>query len=111
MAITWADVVAVAPPMSSAATATQTAILAIVAIQVDDDAWGEYADIGRCYLAAHLASIRNNTGLVTAETLGPMSRSYGMPGSLTNTFLSTSVYGVEYLRLLRLAVGPAVFCP
>ncbi len=111
MAIVWADVTNVAPGLTTAVISVgmQTAILDRVNNhEVDDAAWGEYADIGRAYLAAHLASIRNNTGMITSETLGPMSRSYANLSQL-NSYLALSVFGVEYLRLLRLAVGPAAF--
>lgn len=116
MSITWADVVAFpAPELSTLGVATQTAILAIVERQIDADAWGEFADDGRRFLAAHLGTIGaarygGAAGPVTSETLGAMSRSYG---SLVadSGLLSTTRYGTEYLRLMRIAVGVAVLVP
>lgn len=82
----------------------QQAILARVGREVDPDAWGEFANDGMAWLAAHLGAIRTNTGAVTSEGVGPLSRGYAaLP--LSAGMLSTSVYGVEYLRLLRIAVG------
>lgn len=108
MAITWSDVTAIAPELSTVPVATQTAILAIVQRQVDDDAWGEFADDGRRYLAAHLASIRGNEGLVTSESLGAMSRSYALPPGILGS-LALSTYGAEYKRLTDLACAvPAI---
>jgi len=104
MAITWTDVVGIAPELVSVETATQTAILAVVSRQIDGDAWGEFADDGAKYLAAHLASIRGNEGLVTTETLGQMSRSYALPPGIMGS-LALSTYGAEYKRLIDIAVG------
>jgi hypothetical protein len=116
VSITWADVVAYpAPELSTLATASQTAILAIVDRQIDVDAWGEFADDGRRLLAAHLGTLTRSgaggaAGPVTSETLGAMSRSYA---SMTTDagLLGTTKYGAEYLRLMRIAVGVAVLVP
>lgn len=110
MAVSWTDVVAIAPELSTVPTASQTKFLDIATRQVDTDAWGDFADDGITYLAAHLASIRSNSGLVTSETLGPMSRGYANPPGIMGS-LALSTYGAEYVRLLRLAVGPAAFVP
>lgn len=104
MAITWADVTAIAPNLTVVPAAVQNAILAAVDRQVDGDAWGIYANDGMAYLAAHLASIRNGTGLVTTETLGAMSRSYSLPPGIRGS-LALSAYGAEYQRLMELAIG------
>jgi len=107
--ITWQDVVNIAPALTASAipTGMQAALLTRVQTEVDDDAWGEYADFGRAYLAAHLATIRFNTGAITSESVGPLSRSYAML-PITQSLLATTMFGMEYLRLLRLAVGPCV---
>ena len=110
MAITWADVSAIAPSLSSVPIATQAAILLIVDRQIDDSQWGVLADDGRRYLAAHLASIRSDTGLVTSETLGQMSRSYSLPPGVMGS-LALSVFGAEYRRLMDIAIGFAGFVP
>lgn len=106
MSITWADVVAIAPNLSviQSTSATAIAILAAVDRQIDDSVWNEFADDGRRYLAAHLASIRDDEGLVTSETIGAMSRSYAMPPGIMGS-LALSTFGAEYLRLLSIAVG------
>lgn len=110
--IAWTDVVNIAPELGGTVVApgTQTAILAIVQRQVDDDAWGEFADDGRAYLAAHLASIRGDEGLVTSESLGAMSRSYAIPPGILGS-LALSTYGAEYARLQKIAVAFAAFVP
>jgi hypothetical protein len=111
--IVWQDVINIAPyltEVTAAPTGTQQAILASVLIQVDDTAWGEFADLGRAYLAAHMAALGRGRGYVTAESVGPFSRSYGaLP--VTARYLSLSVFGVEYLRLLKIAMAPAALVP
>lgn len=104
MSITWTDVVGIAPELVSVETPTQAAILAVVDRQIDPDAWGAFADDGARYLAAHLASIRGNEGLVTSETLGVMARSYALPPGIMGS-LALSTYGAEYYRLTQIAIA------
>lgn len=110
--ITWTDVGNLDATLSSVAVSTQTLILSIVQRQVDDDAWGTFADDGRLFLAAHLGRLYGGpgAGFVTSETLGPMSRSYGLPPGVKGA-LSTTKWGIEYERLLRIAIGIAAFVP
>lgn len=114
MAITWAQVVLIAPELSTVATATQNLLLVIVDRQIDGEVWGSYADDGALYLAAHLGTLANGgaagAGPVTSETLGPMSRSYGMPSGVSGTF-GTTRYGVMFEQLRLIAVGIAAFVP
>lgn len=97
--------------MANAPAGLQTLILAIVDRQIDDSAWGSFADDGRRYLAAHLGSLSYPgtiaPGGVTSESVGPFSRSNAMsPAAKSN--LGTTSYGVMYLHLLGVAVGPGV---
>lgn len=115
MSVTWADVQLIAPELTTAAVpvATQSLLLTIVDLQLDDDAWGDLADVGRRYLAAHLGSLYiggSAGGYVTSETLGPMSRSYGLPAGVTGA-LSSSKYGIEYQRLIGLLSCSIGFVP
>jgi hypothetical protein len=112
MAIVWADVLAIAPELSTVATGTFQAILTIADRQIDDERWGEFADDGRRYLAAHMATISNGdaggaAGPIASETLGPMSVSYGAIADVDGE-LSGTKYGVFYRHLMRLACGPGV---
>jgi hypothetical protein len=102
--ISWGDVSAIAPELATLEARAQEMILGIVDAQVDASTWGELADIGRVYLAAHLATISRRAGAggpVTAEKLGPMAQSYGFSGGTVRSFDSTG-YGMEYERLTRL---------
>lgn len=116
MSIAWTDVQAIAPELTSTVvpTATQTVLLAVVDRQIDDDAWLDLADDGRRYLAAHLGSLYANGstsgGSVTSESLGPMSRSYGLPAGVEGA-LATTKYGVFYLHLISLLPSAMGFVP
>lgn len=103
MAITWQNVINVAPKAAQLPTAAQNEILGIVANQVDPETWDVRADDGSKYLAAHLATLwlMKGSGALTGETLGAMSRQYAMPNWLQNSLGLTS-YGAEYQRMLRL---------
>lgn len=117
--ITWAaDVVPIASALASTSVATQNLVLAIVNREIDDTAWGDLADDGRRYLAAHFGTIFSGAGggaiagPVTSETLGQMARSYGtISGMGIPPALAKTWYGVEYYRLLRIATCVAVLVP
>ncbi len=99
MAITWTNVTAVAPELSTVAVATQTAILAQVNSELSTAVWGSKIEIGRAWLAAHLgtiAGIEEGGGVVQSETVGAVSRTYAVgSGDYTST-----AYGNEFNRLL-----------
>lgn len=114
MAITWTDVTAIAPELSTAALATQTAVLASVELQVNDDAWDDLASTGKAYLAAHLATLAARgasgaAGPVTSESVGQLSRSYAAPATPSSSLGLTS-YGQEYLRLTRILPSVLGLC-
>lgn len=99
MAITWADVEAVAPELSTAALATQTAILAQVNSELSPSVWGTKVEIGRAWLAAHLgtlAGIEEGGGVVQSETVGAVSRTF----AVSSGDYSSTAYGNEFQRLL-----------
>jgi hypothetical protein len=101
--ITWSDVTDIASELSTVATDTQNAILAQVALQLDEDEWAELYDVGCVYLAAHLATViarRGSGGAVTSESAGVVSRSYAAASNSSQ--LSSTSYGVEYERLIGL---------
>jgi len=116
VAITWADVQAIAPELTNTAvpTATQAVLLAMVDRQIDDTAWDDLADDGRRYLAAHMGALyangSNAGGSVIAESVGPLSRSYAAPGVAMGS-LGTTKYGMWYLQLIRLLPSSLGFVP
>jgi hypothetical protein len=115
MSIAWSDVTAIAPELSTAAAATQTAILTMVDLMVDDAAWGDLANQGRAYLAAHIGTVSGSgsgagAGAVTSETIGPFSREYADTGADDGS-LSTTKYGRFYKYLMRTALAISAVVP
>ena len=99
------------------------ALLDIANLSVSQKVWGSAYAPGMAYLVAHLlkrsgAAIgvsggSSNAGTVSSEKVGELPRSYSAPGgsgsSGEDAFLSTTSYGMEYLRLRRqLLVTPMV---
>jgi hypothetical protein len=113
MAITWSDVEALAPELSTVPVARQNLILAMVEKQVDGDVWTEFTDDGKRFLAAHLGTMTSSgsaaAGPITSESLGPMMRSYGWSGEYGA--LASTRYGLEYKRLMKIALGVAAVVP
>lgn len=109
MAITWADVLAIAPDLSGVGATTQVAIVTDVNAQVVEGQFPSVAaaDRARKYLAAHLATVskdggRGAGGPVQSESMGGVSRSYAVfsPAG-ADPSLDATAYGKEYRRLLR----------
>lgn len=107
MSIAWQDVINIAPGDATAfgaiPTASQAALLAVAASQIDPCTWGDLADFGNAYLVAHLAKLGllRGAGPLTSEKVGDLARSYGTIQGVMGSLGITS-YGAEYLRLLRL---------
>jgi hypothetical protein len=105
--ITWQDVLAIAPELSTVSLATYTAILADVAVQLNADSWGVRYDLASKYLAAHLATIstwgsQGPSGTVIGESVGGVSRQYANNSPMgTDPLWDRTPYGREYRRLLR----------
>ena len=105
MAITWPDVVAIAPQLATLPTATQDAILAAVALLTDPDTWEEKYDLGMTYLAAHLGQLylngQNGVAMpVGSEKVGEVSRKYEFPTNWKDA-LDTTLYGLTYKMILQ----------
>lgn len=100
--LTWPDVAALWPDVAAAATATQTAIIAVVATEMDEDVWGDLFLVGRRHLAAHMAQLAamDGRGPVTAEAIGPASQGFASLATGENALLLTPA-GREWLRLSR----------
>src|SRR5688572_2749485 len=103
--ITWADVVGLAPALSTIASGTQTAILAAANVHVANSEWGDSANLAATLLAAHFATAlysgagASASGPVASKTVGSMSVSYAVLASENG--LERTGYGREYLRLVR----------
>lgn len=110
-AITWSDVVLLAPELSAVASGAQTLILSYVNGLLDVTAIdpvgedGNITKMARIYLAAHCATKigtgAGGAGAVTSESLGGLSRSYAVQASATAEALKTTGYGVQYLGMIN----------
>lgn len=115
MAVTWADVTAIAPDLSSVAGGTQTAILADVAtILSNADYWPSTAmhDLAKKYLAAHMGALylrangggsAGGAGAITSETVGAVSVGYASPVADPSAGggYETTFWGQQFLALSR----------
>lgn len=108
--ITWADVLTMAPELSTVSAGGQTSILAYVngALNVDEFVDGEdgaQLKLARIYLAAHLGTLAlpdvsgASSSIVTSESAGPLSRSYAQLS--TSEAQSLTSYGSFFSELIR----------
>lgn len=99
------------------------ALLDIANLSVSQKVWGSAFAPGMAYLVAHLlkrsgvaagvSGGNSNAGTISSEKVGELQRSYAAPAmsgsSSDDALLSTTSYGMEYLRLRRqLIVTPMV---
>lgn len=116
--ITWSDVTAVAPELSTTPVAAQALLLLwgnkAIAADVFDGPDGDTTKLARCYLVAHAATLGNQAasaggsgaaGPVTSESIGDLSRSFGAiggggGGSGGDEYQATG-YGRLYWMLVR----------
>lgn len=115
MAVTWADVILIAPDLSSVASGSQNAILADVStILSNASAWPTTAmhDLAKKYLCAHFGALAlratgggsaSGAGPVASEAVGDVSVSYTNPSTsdLSQAGLSSTMWGLQYLALRR----------
>jgi hypothetical protein len=103
MAITWSNVVNIAPETAALPVGAQSQILTTVARELNPDSWGSRLGDGSAYLAAHMATLalRQGSGPTSSEQLGPMATTFVNLIQIHGT-LGTTAYGVEYLRMVRL---------
>lgn len=100
LAINWSNVVDIAPELSTIPVNSQNAILAQVNTELSTTVWGTRIEIGRAWLAAHLATVSNGGGAggsVLSEKVGDVSRTYSDGGS---GGYSSSDYGQEFERIM-----------
>lgn len=111
--ITWADVILIAPDLSTLTVSQQNAILAQVELQMNT-VWGDKIDLGAVWLAAHIGTLIKRatagsgggaSGPVTQETVGQVSRSYANVFSIALGSFSLTPFGMEYERLLMQLPG------
>jgi hypothetical protein len=116
MTITWPDVIAFAPELSTVDVAAQVAILAYINATFNVSEWGgstaPMLRLGMIYLAAHFGTITGQgangaAGPVTKESVGEISREYMEASFSTGSDLSSSSYGQMYRTLVRQSAARA----
>lgn len=84
------------------------------ALSVNASLWGNKADLGIAYLAAHLLTLDNRggngaSGPVTSEKVGDLQRNYAAPQGSLDPVYSTTNYGIQFIRLRRsILISPLV---
>lgn len=115
MAVTWADVILIAPDLSSVASGSQNAILADVStILSNASAWPTTAmhDLAKKYLCAHFGALTlratgggssAGAGPVSTEAVGDVSVSYTNPMAfdLSQAGLASTTWGLQFMALRR----------
>lgn len=107
MAVTWADVAALDPPMAAVGATTQTAILTFLASYLNAPSWGDKLDLATLLLAAHLGAITlrgggaGGVGPVLSESAGAVSRSYANTLMMQQGMAAygATVWGQQYVTL------------
>jgi hypothetical protein len=106
--LTWADVLLIAPDLSTLATAERAAVLADVDAQLDEDKIGaDYKYQLACkYLAAHFGTLVKRgaagaVGPVSSESVGSVSISYAVTSAMSSDGLSSTVWGAQYVAIIR----------
>jgi len=85
---------------------------------VNTSAWGDRADVGTYYLAAHLYSTANSAtngggagGLVSEKRLGPGAVKYAVPSGIgfSEYGLGSTPYGQRFLAMQAAVMGSRVY--
>lgn len=115
--IVWADVLGVAPELSTVSALGQTDILAYVNEAFVVDEWGGDASkllrLARIYLAAHYGTVSvqgsaGAAGPVIGESAGGLSRQYASNSPMgTDPLFDTTPYGKAFRNLARRSSGRA----
>ena len=108
--ITWTDVEAHAPHLSTVAAGAQANILAHVntflTVSAFDGEAGAKTKLARVYLACHFGQLEANAasgaaGPVTSKRLGDMAIGYASPTASAPSTFSETGYGKAYDALAR----------
>lgn len=102
--ITWADVLKVAPALSTMSPDQQTLFLGFAVTTLNVTEFGDKYDMASIYFVAHLATATKNGangpgGPISAEATGRVSRSYAVPPS-GDAFWGTTMFGRTYQMIV-----------
>jgi hypothetical protein len=117
MAVVWADVLLIAPDLSSVPSGAQAVILADAStILSHAEYWPTPAmhDLAKKYLCAHLGALyvraagggsASGSGAVASEAVGSVSVSYATPSTdLSDAGYATTFWGLQLQALARRSV-------
>lgn len=113
MAVTRAAIVARVPALAAVDDPVAwEAAIADAQLQVSQASWGDRYELGVIYLAGHLLLATRpeieGPGPIASESVGSISRSYAVSGSVFHNLMRTSA-GREFVRLRRqLGLGSAL---
>jgi hypothetical protein len=107
--ITWTHVTNMSSELSAVSAAAQVDILAHVNLLAADKLGGEASPrykLARVLLAAHYGKLSMTNGAtpagpVIAESEGQVSRAYGFMGGAASAEMSSTVWGREYIAMVR----------
>lgn len=117
MATTKADILKIAPELSSVSDDTFSFFITEAGRYINQAAWGEKANFAHALYTAHLltmssrgASSQGAAGPVTAMKLGEASINFGQINlSGNDAILGTTTYGSQFLSLRKtLVISPIV---
>lgn len=110
MAITPADVIAVAPELATQSNERIQLFIGYATPYVNANVWGEKTNYALSLFTAHLMTLTGRQGAggsISSETVGGLSRSYSNPSS-TDAMASTG-YGQTFAMLMKsLPTSPRV---
>lgn len=118
-AITWTDVEAHAPELSTANATVQADMIGMVEQILVAAEFGGEDDyryrMARIYLAAHLATVAASggamaTGGVQSERVGDVSRTYSTTTLLDPDSLDSTAYGRAYRAIVRISPARSPRC-
>lgn len=105
--IAWSDVLDFAAELSVVPTGKQTVLLAYVNtalnVGIVGGTLGEESPklkLARIYLAAHMASLKNTSGIIASEGEGDLSISYSLPPA-GDAYWSRTGYGAAFSNIMR----------
>ena len=111
--ITWADVLKVAPALSTLSPEQQTLFLGFAETTLNVTEFGDKYNMACTYFVAHIATVTKNGangpgGPISAESTGRVSRSYAVPAN-GDPYWGTTMFGRTYLMIVDSLLARAGF--
>jgi hypothetical protein len=108
MAVSPATFKEILPEFAEVPSPRVQVFLDMAALSINVSAWGNKADMGQTYLAAHYLKTADETaagdaaaGPVTQEAVGQVSASYQVGEAFSDSEYGSTAYGRRYLELRK----------